>query len=501
MIDKLMIHTLLTSAMAVVVHLSAPPFGAIQSPPPAGQGSAFEPAFYFAGQVMDDDLNPISGARVELLGHGQSTLTDVDGRYAITFAETASDSYFLLEATAPAFGGSFQQVYLPQTRRVEIGDMVLEHEPVYRAETPGGPAVAHRYLRGLPGPGTSERPSDYEVDPCLRYDFSFVLQRRNGWVSKRFAAGPDHDASADGRYAAHVPGGVTIDGRVCVTRLPGVSTSRYDPFDAPPGSGFGHHYLAFEVVLIDDQNQVLPNPTFAGLVEVEVREPTLELTPGWFLRLDRLAYEDRLGARYVVDPAAAVDWNADAGRYRFRLPHFSTWSGGTGSWNTETVYDRSQAHRRPAPAPPPAQTPPPRYEPRSEKTKTLEASIDVKCGKPFGWYEVSIQRGESLTWGLAFSGKAELLAWWPALALELGLNAELNGTGTRTREIRRGVGGQGQVYDEHFSGKVELWMLKSRAWLVEIAADGSEKEVPGSRMEVEEGAEVIAVDDGTGQDC
>ncbi|TAH37011.1 MAG: carboxypeptidase regulatory-like domain-containing protein [Planctomycetota bacterium] len=472
-----------------------------QSAPPPGQGSAFQKAYYLAGQVLDDDLNPIAGACVQLLGYGITASTGVDGTYRITLQEDAPAGFFLLQATAPAFGSSFQQVYIPQARRIDISEMVLEHAPVYRSDAPGAPATAHRYLRGLPGPGTPERPSDYEVDPCLRHDFSFVLQRRNGWVSKRLGTGPDQDVSPDGTYAVRVPAGVRVNGRVCVTRVPGVSASRYDAFDAAPGTSFAHYYLGFEVVLIDDQNNVLTNPGFSGLIDVEVRQASLELAPGWFLKLERLAWQDLSGARFAVEPAASVDWNELDGRYVFRLPHFSTWVGGTGSWNTETVYDRSSGSSAPKPSPPPAQNPARRYEPRSEKSKVLEASIPVQCGKPFGYYEVNIAKGDILTWGLAFSANVELLRWWPALAVELGLNASMNGTGTRTREVRKGIGGQGQVYDEHFSGTVELWMLRNKVWLVEILPDGSEKEVPGSKMEVEEGAEVIAIDDGTGQDC
>ncbi|KAA3604911.1 MAG: carboxypeptidase regulatory-like domain-containing protein [Planctomycetota bacterium] len=303
------VRLFLTLGFAAFILASFITFWALaQYPSVADEEAIFPNRYRFSGIVQDDHHNPIQGASVEILGTGIQATSNVDGEYSL-WLSNPEQHFVVLQATAPARGPNFSQAYIPQGIYIPLARVPrVSDRPFIDELLPSGPPLA------------------MQVDPYLEGTANFTLQQRNGWVSE--PVGPDgaEMESPNQDFAVKVPAGaLDQDSRIVITKLKHESYSLYDDMNENAWVPSG---LQFEVVLIDDQNQVRDHSSFAQMIEIEIRQESLQVfgQENLYWDLEGAAVVDHASASYLPQAGVKIRWNPAQRRYVFSLPHFSCWT-------------------------------------------------------------------------------------------------------------------------------------------------------------------------------
>ncbi len=393
-----------------------------------------------AGVVRDNDSNPLVGATVEAVGHGQVVTTDLEGRYSLTLADNPQGFVFL-QAKAPAFGSNYSQEYIPQGKYVDLT------KAPWLSRT--------KFIEDL---GDTGPISEMEIDPYRLEIQNFFLQRRNGWSSPIIGPNGGSAENSDGSIAVNVPAGAfDQDFRVVVTPLDFVCLSTYGDFNKVKWS---QAWVQFETVLVDANNQVVRNHPFQDSISVEIQFPLLAIhgMDGSFYSIDQVAIIEHGSCGYSPQASVGIGWNADAERVTFSLPHFSHWACQV---TDETLWHKADRPKRPSPKPQPE----PDYEVKSRTKWVNKETVEVLCGFPAGTSTFSQQVGQELSSSWSVAAGVNIKKWLPILAVEVGGKYDKSDKVYSTTSIDRTIGGSGRTYHEHFNGKVILQVKEKKAWL------------------------------------
>lgn len=449
------LFTVLAALVAASPLLSATV--APQQNPSGGTGAAVPRlSSYLEGIVLNQNNAPLQGAQVELVGLGQSTITDVDGTYSILLDDPEAEAT-ILRVSAPSWGPNYFQEYLPQSRFVDLQAIpILATEPYFQEISP--------YLD----------PVDDLQQPRKVTHHTFHLQSRGSWTSPPFGPNGGEAESSDHQFKVVVPPGVFhADYRVVVTKIPEIAHSDFSSISGRAIEDLTA--LEFEVVLVNANNQVVTSPTFTQAVTLEFLLPEWELKPnfpGLFRPLGKANVIDAQGLGLIPVPNVIHGWNAADARYSFQLPHFSQWQiMHTGDDATLFRDARTEILAKPS-----QKITPPDFKVVSSESWDTLATIDVICGAPVGSFQFTEAAGSTVSNAFSVVASADIKPFLPLLTASVDATFSHTNGATKNQEIVILVPPAGQQLHAHWTGEIAVKVLRKKAHLTTggVAVIGTE---------------------------